>query len=128
MRRGWLPAFHHAAALGSFAVVTLAGVSRLAAGWAGHPSAANPWLAWAAVLSVVALLVGCLWDRAAKYAPGCLYFLGLLAAVRVLDPARLGPAGLARAMGLVLAAYAACGRRDGGWASGSARPACRRSR
>ena len=62
-------------------------------------------------------------------APGCLYFLGLLAAVRLLDPARLGPTGLAWAMALVLAGYAlltsglwAGRRRLGEWVRQSGLP------
>jgi hypothetical protein len=104
-----------------FDVVLRIGVAALAP--AGRPMN-PPLLGWAALFSVAALLVGCVWDVAARSSAVGLYVLGLCGVGLVLDGLNLAGDWLGWSGLMVLAAYSvatsfAFSRRDvlAGWSA-----------
>jgi hypothetical protein len=62
-------------------------------------------LSWLAVLSLLAFMIACLWDRYAKYAVAGLYSLGLIACTIALQQPELSSTHFAWSATIVLAAY-----------------------
>ncbi|HEY0544940.1 MAG TPA: hypothetical protein VGC91_06045 [Pyrinomonadaceae bacterium] len=105
-KKNAIPAFHHLSALASLGgMLFLAGIVGLT-GFLHHSVETWLWLEWSAILSAVALMFACLWDRQAKYAVACLYLLGLAVAVRTLGHLNLQADRFAWALMLVFASYA----------------------
>jgi hypothetical protein len=105
-RQSRIPAFHHVAAL--FALVMLAYLVSitLLTDLTSVSLHTRAWLEWSAVLSAIALMTACLWDREARYAVAGLYLLGLIAAGMGLSQLNLSPHRLLWMLMLVLSAYA----------------------
>ena len=68
----------------------------------------RPGLKWLAILSVVTLMIACLWDRYAKYAVAGLYTLGLVACATALQQLELTATRFAWSATLILSAYSLC--------------------
>jgi hypothetical protein len=102
--------FHHFAALGSLAVLASVLLISFTDGARGFQDAQLYFpLGWAAVLSLAALVFGCLWDKRAAYAGAGLYLVGLVGAALALRQAQLSPRHLLWAALMVLSIYTLAG-------------------
>lgn len=102
--------FHHFAALGSLATLAAVLLISFTDGIRGvHEAQLFFPLGWAAVLSLAALMFGCLWDKRAAYAGAGLYLVGLVAAALALRQAQLSPRHLLWAALMVLSIYTLAG-------------------
>lgn len=101
-----LPAFHRVAALVALVVLTILVAIGLCADAMGHPikQSIEP-LGWAALASVAAIVVACLWDLEARFAMPSLYLLGLVGIGMVLDRLNLTTGWLGWTGVIALAAY-----------------------
>ncbi|HEU4796747.1 MAG TPA: hypothetical protein VFT02_14025, partial [Pyrinomonadaceae bacterium] len=85
--RGYGLSFHHLNAIGWSVLLTLVVLVSSRLDSYLSPVAFWPAQHWLALLSIIALMTACLWDRYAKYAVAGLYLLGILALMMLL----LGP-------------------------------------
>ena len=98
--------FHDVAAICSsvlLAGVVAVGLMRDAGAVTAPPHPSLP--GWLAIVSVLALMISCLWDKHAKYAVAGLYVLGLLAAGLALNQVHLQPQHLGWSAAMVLGVY-----------------------
>ena len=99
-------AFHHFAALGALAVLTLMVIGSVLAPPSYSPLLYAPLLSWLAFLSLLTFMAACLWDRYARYAVAGLYMLGLIACAIALKQLQLTSTLFSWSIAIVLAAYA----------------------
>jgi hypothetical protein len=87
--RGYGLSFHHLNAIGWPLLLALLVLMSFPLDEFSSPLLAWPEVHWLALVSIVALMLACLWDRYAKYAVAGLYLLGLLALAMTLPFAKI---------------------------------------
>ena len=98
--------FHNLAALFSLLVMSLLVWRGLGFDVEGLPSLYTAtWTGWLALMSLIALLTACVWDRQSPFAVASLYLCGLLAAGMALDYLNLSHRQLAWAGMMAMAIY-----------------------
>lgn len=97
--------FHHLSAIFSVGLLALIVFGSYLFGGEGSPLLVTPVLSWAAFLSVLALMVACVWDKHARYAVAGLYVLGLIAGAITLHQLELSSTLFAWSATIALAAY-----------------------
>jgi hypothetical protein len=97
--------FHNLAAVFSLFVMAAIAARSLTLNALGFDQLFSPGLRWPAVVSLVALLSACVWDKEAKYAVGSLYLAGLVVAAMALSQFEFTATRLAWAGMMVLASY-----------------------
>ena len=105
--RSFILSFHNLAALTSLALLTIVVVGRMLLRPLVAPSGLTPPVVidWLALVSLMALLVACLWDRHAKYVVAAIHITGLLFLAQALDQLALSWNTLLWAGTLAMAAY-----------------------
>jgi len=96
---------HHWSAIASLLLLAWLVIGSFFADGFESPVLDYPGLTWSAFVSVLVLLVACLWDRYAKYAVAGLYALGLLACAIVLQQLELAPQHFVWSATILLAGY-----------------------
>jgi hypothetical protein len=97
--------FHNLAAIASLAVLALLVMAGFIFGGPQFSMLESPRLAWLALLSVLAFMTACLWDRHARYAVAGIYTLGLVAFAIALQQLELSATRLVWSVTIGLAAY-----------------------
>lgn len=98
--------FHNPAALVSLLIVGVIVGFRLLLSLSGNYGSPYLGFDWLALLSLTVLMIGCVWDRHAKYAVAGLYLCGLLGVLMTLTNLQLRPARIAWSVVMIFAVYA----------------------
>jgi hypothetical protein len=98
--------FHNLVALASLSILAVVVFVRLVDAVFGFHATDTAGFDWLAVLSLMILMFGCIWDQRAKYAVAGLYLSGLVMAVMALAGLELSLSRLGWAMMMMLAVYA----------------------
>jgi len=100
----WMPV-HRMAAVLSLALVVLTVAFGLESQLTGLALRATPWIGWCALAACTALVVGCLWDESASFAPAGLYLLGLATVTLIVVQLETPPTEMLRIGAIVLGGY-----------------------
>ena len=111
---GW--SYHSLIAVAALSLLTLFVILSGFAPPQRSPFVRLPFLTWLALLSFLAFMTACLWDRYARYAVAGLYMLGLLAcAIGLQEQFELNPTRYAWSATIVLAVYSMIAALLGHW-------------
>lgn len=98
--------FHNLVALWSLFIMGVVVFLQLVSSVFGFYSTDTDGFHWLALLSLIVLMIGCIWDKHAKYAVAGVYLSGLLIAAIAVDGLGLRPSRMAWAWMMMLAVYA----------------------
>ncbi len=98
--------FHNLVALASLSVMAAIVALRLIDAIFGFHATDSAGFDWLAVLSLMILMIGCIWDQKAKYAVAGFYLSGLVMAIMALAGLDLRLSRLVWAMMMMMAVYA----------------------